>query len=64
MSGGGGGQAENITSEVTKLVATLPPAVQAITGLDITKVCSVHCMYVLDVYVYVYRQIDEWMNNF
>ena len=55
MSGGGGGQAENITSEVTKLVATLPPAVQAITGLDITKVCSVHCMYVLDVYVYVYR---------
>lgn len=38
MSGNGGGSsADNITAEVTKLLGTLPPAVQALTGIDIGK---------------------------
>ena len=30
----------SMSSEVTKLLAQLPPSVQALTGLDITKVSS------------------------
>ena len=30
----------SMSSEVTKLLAQLPPSVQALTGLDITKVCN------------------------
>ena len=35
-----GGQ-DRTTSEVSKLVGTLPPAVQALTGVDITGVGTI-----------------------
>ena len=35
-----GGESDKTTSEVTKLLAEMPPAVQAITGVDLSKVCS------------------------
>ena len=33
-----GGENDRTTSEVTKLLAEMPPAVQAITGVDLSKV--------------------------
>jgi len=33
-----GGESDRTTSEVTKLLAEMPPAVQAITGVDLSKV--------------------------
>ena len=32
------GNGEGLTGEITKLVGQLPPAVQALTGVDISKV--------------------------
>ncbi len=34
---GGNGSGDNMTSEISKLVSSLPPAVQAITGIDLTQ---------------------------
>ena len=33
-----GGENDRTTSEVTKLLAEMPPAVQALTGVDLSKV--------------------------
>lgn len=35
-----GDQSSNITSEVSKLVSQLPPAVQALTGVDLSGVST------------------------
>jgi flotillin len=33
-----GGDGDRTTSEVTKLLAEMPPAVQALTGVDLSKI--------------------------
>jgi hypothetical protein len=33
------------TSDIARLAGTMPPAVQALTGVDITEVCDVSCHY-------------------
>ncbi len=36
----GGSSSGKLRGEIANLVATLPPTIQAITGVDLTKVCS------------------------
>ena len=43
-SGGG-----KLSNEITKLVGQLPPAVQALTGVDLSKVCLTYSLYI---YIY------------
>ena len=38
VSGGAGTSGGRMTAEVTQLVSQLPPAVQALTGVDLSKV--------------------------
>lgn len=34
------GNGDGLTNEVNRLVSQLPPSVQALTGVDISKVCT------------------------
>ena len=58
INDGSGGN--KLSSEITKLVGQLPPAVQALTGIDLSKVCSactispiniLHHDYIIYIYV-------------
>ena len=40
VSGGAGTSGGRMTAEVTQLVSQLPPAVQALTGVDLSKVTA------------------------
>ena len=42
-----GGDNDRTTSEVTKLLAEMPPAVQALTGVDLSKVRTLLYLFIL-----------------
>ncbi len=63
------GGSNSVSSEVTKLVGQLPPAVQALTGVDLSKVTALlssFCgnVYLLAVLLYKILLVVSGKSNF
>lgn len=54
---------DKVTSEVTKLVSQLPPTVQALTGVDLTKVINLSFFSILSFFTFILYYLSYGIFN-